>query len=496
MIGKAPVQIAADLAITASVPQLTAQGLLYEMTVTNNGPSNASSTILTDVLPGSVVFVTASTVPSLISCKYSTDKNGNHIVSCSIGNLGIAESVVISILVKPTVQGSVTNTASVSSSVYDPDNTNNTSSTTYEVEWTSDLGITMSAAPEPGFVDHSLRYTLVVTNNGMFGASGVKVVDQLTGNAKISNVVASQGSCATKSIQVSCDVGILDTSESATILIDVIPDTTGDITNTATVNATEPDPDTANNTATLQTSIILGTDLSLKLVSSQGRVTVGDNIQYDITITNDGPEPATDVSMIDSLPSGKVNLVSVTTTQGSCIPGSSTIECTLNNLPAGQDATITIIVTALADGDIPNSARVTANELDPDLANNTASVITSVIAVADLGVAVTVVPITARVGQDVFYTFLISNHGPSPAANVILTDRGRYFVSMPSNCHLSGDTVTCNINLLGPGTTVQLNIVARPDAVGIIPNIASVSSDTRDTDLSNNTVTTITRVVP
>ncbi|HRI17830.1 MAG TPA: hypothetical protein PL196_04830, partial [Burkholderiaceae bacterium] len=65
------------------------------------------------------------------------------------------------------------------------------------------------------------------------------------------------------------------------------------------------------------------------------------------------------------------------TSQGSC-GGAPALQCTLGAIPPGAQATVTATVRPLKRGSLTASASVTAVELDPDRANNSASTTTSV----------------------------------------------------------------------------------------------------------------------
>ena len=59
----------ADLAVTKTGlpdPVLVGSNLTYTVTVTNNGPNNASNVMVTDTLPANVTFVSAT--PSQGTC--------------------------------------------------------------------------------------------------------------------------------------------------------------------------------------------------------------------------------------------------------------------------------------------------------------------------------------------------------------------------------------------------------------------------------------------
>jgi uncharacterized repeat protein (TIGR01451 family) len=117
-------------------------------------------------------------------------------------------------------------------------------------------------------------------------------------------------------------------------------------------------------------------DLSITKTGSPNPVTVGSNLTYTITVTNNGPSGATGVTVSDSLPSG-VTFVSATPSQGNC-SGTTTISCGLGSLSNGGSATVTIVVTPTQAGGISNTATVTRNETDPDLTNNSDTRVTTV----------------------------------------------------------------------------------------------------------------------
>lgn len=99
----------------------TGRNLTYTLTVTNNGPDDASGVSVDDQLPPSVTFVYAA--PSQGTCGQSAG-----IVSCYLGTVGSGGTATIDIVVKPTVAGIITNTASVSASTADPNGDNNADS--------------------------------------------------------------------------------------------------------------------------------------------------------------------------------------------------------------------------------------------------------------------------------------------------------------------------------------------------------------------------------
>jgi uncharacterized repeat protein (TIGR01451 family) len=113
---------AADLAVAKSdSPDPVSKGaqLTYSIVVTNNGPGSASSVQLTDSLPASVQFVSATSTAG--NCAQT-----GSMVACNLGDLSNGSSVTVTITVTPKKVGTITNTAQVSSISLDPNPANNT----------------------------------------------------------------------------------------------------------------------------------------------------------------------------------------------------------------------------------------------------------------------------------------------------------------------------------------------------------------------------------
>ena len=120
-------------------------------------------------------------------------------------------------------------------------------------------------------------------------------------------------------------------------------------------------------------------DLALTKSASPGSVTVGDNVTYTSTVTNNGPFDATDVTFTDTLPAG-VTFVSATPSQGSCSESGGTVTCDLGSLANGASATIDIVVTTTAAGSIDNTATVHATETDLNINDNSATATATAVA--------------------------------------------------------------------------------------------------------------------
>jgi uncharacterized repeat protein (TIGR01451 family) len=102
----------------SSDPVVAGDTLTYTLTITNNGPSEATGVTLADILPNSVTF--GSATPSQGSC---SKLDGT--VTCSLGTLANGASLTVTIVVTPTQVGLITNAANVMGNEGDPDTADN-----------------------------------------------------------------------------------------------------------------------------------------------------------------------------------------------------------------------------------------------------------------------------------------------------------------------------------------------------------------------------------
>jgi uncharacterized repeat protein (TIGR01451 family) len=118
----------------------------------------------------------------------------------------------------------------------------------------ADLSITKTDSPDPVTAGSSLTYTITIANNGPNTATGVTLTDTLPGSITFVSSTPSQGFCSGAAV-VTCSIGSLANSASATVAIVVTPTAAATLTSTASVTAAETDTNAANNSATQSTTV-------------------------------------------------------------------------------------------------------------------------------------------------------------------------------------------------------------------------------------------------
>ena len=464
--------------------------ITYTLTVTNVGPSTGADVVLTDTLPVSVTFVSASD-----GCG-----EAQGIVTCSLGTIETGDSATVSIVVTPNSTGDLTNTATVTSSVEDPNIDNNSATANTTVGSLADLSLTKADSPDPVFLGTELTYTLTVTNGGPSPATGVTLTDTLPVEVSIVSSSSSQGSCSGTGIVI-CTLGTIENGNSATVSIVATPNSTGDLTNIATVTSSVEDPNISDNSATETTTVEDLADLSVSKIDSSNTVLLGNQVTYTLTVSNGGPSGATDVVLTDTLPAA-VSFVSSDPSQGSC-SGASTIICNLGTIASGNVATVVIVVTPNSTGSLANTATVDSGVADSNPSNNSDSVTTTVGASADLDLTLDDSPDPVLADGEVTYSVTIVNNGPSDAVGVVVSD------TLPAESTLESATasqgtctgisviVTCDVGTISDGSsatvTVTVTVLSAPTGT-TLTNAASVTSGVSDPVASNNSATEDTTI--
>jgi uncharacterized repeat protein (TIGR01451 family) len=470
--------------------------LLYTVTVTNNGPDDATGVVISDTLPLSVTLTASSASQGGYDSAAGRWQVGDLTASASA-------TLTLSATVQTGTIGQIfTNTAAISASDQsDADLSNNTAGAVARVS-SADLALTKTVDQAQPNENEPIVYTVVMTNRGPDNATGVVISETLPLSLTLVTSSTSQGSY--DSSAGLWQAGSLAASETATLTLTaaVNAGTAGQtLTNIAEVSqAGQSDPFTANNIATVPV-IVTNADLAVSKTVDNLNPRENDLFSHTVTVSNNGPDEATGVVISETLPLS-LSLVISNVSQGSYNSGLGAWE--VGNLPAGQSAVLTLTVAAhagTAGQIIANTAQVgAAVQGDANGDNNAASITTTVVG-ANLSINKNAFEAVAA-GSVFTYTITVTNSGPSPATGVVVSDTlpaELNFVSvepgLPTCVEASG-VISCTLGTLNNGVTTSVTLVVTPTTVGIVTNTASVASSETDPILSDNSATAETIIGP
>jgi uncharacterized repeat protein (TIGR01451 family) len=235
----------ANLAITKTGPASSTAGspLVYTITVTNNGPSDATAVSVADPTPAGASFVSNSG-----ACVTA--------FPCALGTMtaGQTKTITSTFSTPPGFTGtSLANTATVSSTTADPTTANNSATATTAFGAASaDLAVTKSG-PSSATNGSNVDYTITVTNNGPATAANVVLADPTPPG--LTFLTATPG-CVTG---FPCTLGTLTAGQSVTITASYnVTASSGSVTNTAFISSSSFDPISSNDVSAATTTIGAG----------------------------------------------------------------------------------------------------------------------------------------------------------------------------------------------------------------------------------------------
>ena len=223
-----------------------------------------------------------------------------------------------------------------------------------------DLGIVKTVDVDPDtviYVGDEITFVITVTNNGPSDAHDVNITDEL--NTTAFRYVRSdpEGVESDGVVKWHFDT-IAANGGSVSVRVTVVTLVNGTLSNNATVVCKEDKNETNNSTDVPVEPFVcldITKDVNIKTVR------IGEEVEFTITVTNNGKSNATHVVVSDVLPDGF----------SATFPGEEIIDL----LEPGNSTTITIKAVAVKAGDWINNASATCTENDT-VVNASAPVVT------------------------------------------------------------------------------------------------------------------------
>ncbi|WP_298498800.1 gliding motility-associated C-terminal domain-containing protein, partial [uncultured Algibacter sp.] len=450
-----PIESVSDLSLVKTVVDgdlspLVGSEITFQITVTNDGPEDATGVEVTDLLPSGYDFVLFSST------------SGAYNESTGVWNIGgiangESETLLIDVLVNAT--GDYLNIAQVTASdIVDADSTPNNddgdqseddedNAIVTPVISVADLSLTKDVVDgdTSPLVGSEITFVITVTNDGPQDATGVEVTDLLPSGFDF--VLFSSTSGTYNETTGIWNVGTIANGGTETLLIDALVNGEGDYLNIAQItgsdvvdNDSSPNNDDGDQSEDDEDNILVSpvdamADLSVSktVVDNEIMPNVGDEITFQITVSNAGPDTATGVEVMDLLPAG-FDFVRFSATSG--IYNEVTGLWTVGNVPNGssQSLFVDVIVnepTGTA-GEYYNVAEISASDVidpnstpnndDGDQSEDDEDGILIMTETADLSLTKSVSNMNANVGDVVTFTLQIDNSGNDAATGVSLED--------------------------------------------------------------------------
>ncbi|MDB5851795.1 MAG: sorting protein, partial [Rhodoferax sp.] len=544
-----------DLTLTPSATNVVAgEAYSFSLTSTNHGPnalaSDASQTISFTVPVGS--SVTSQPAGGSWTCAPST---GYPLASGATINCTLPGALAVNATTSALVVNAVSNIAGTVSAAFavsakkgdgtpmeDGDLSNNTRNVSITSSSGSDVAVVKTASPTVVAQNANVTYTLTPRHNGGEqpggGGGTITVTDTLGANLTFVSASGTGWSCIGPGPTITCTRPGPYTGGNFTNMpaITVVATATalGTLGNTAVIAIPETDPDTNNNTSSINITATNDADLAITKTASLNPVLPGQGFNYILAVRNLGPlalPGGQTVTVTDSLPPG-VQLTGQPTGSGwICTPAAgfplpgAAISCTSTGaLGTNANANaITVPVSLIGATTETNTACVAlagAGPVDPDPGltddNCAGAAVTASTTQADLQIT-KVASGTVIAGQDLTYTINVANLDPDTSTNVVVTDALGSLVNtgglqsittslgtctpavLPANG--TSQTLTCNLGNMVSGANATITVVVRPSiaATGARVNTATVRSpNVGDPNQANNTASassTVTAIV-
>src|SRR3984957_13969756 len=134
----------------------------------------------------------------------------------------------------------------------------------------ADVSLTMTQSASTVAPGSNLTYTLTAANLGPNDTTNVIVTEALPALTTLVSATPSQGSACTGTTTLTCNLGSVANAAQATltIVVTIAANATGTVTNSASVVSDLPDPNMANNTATISATVGAATNFALTVTEA------------------------------------------------------------------------------------------------------------------------------------------------------------------------------------------------------------------------------------
>lgn len=250
----------------------------------------------------------------------------------------------------------------------------------------TDLALDLAQSPPVLRHDQPFEITFTVNNPGPNDAPGVLLTANLPEEVEVLEAGSSHGTVSIQRHTLVAAIGILPAHARASVRLALQAPAPGDFPLNASASSGIRELNFADNLREFTLRVRPTADLALTARGATAPVPAGQPLVVVLSVTNSGPYPAGHVQVIAPLPS-RTTLVSATPSQGDWLLEENTLRASLGSLPVGGEAQVELVLVPELPGSWALAAEVSADEPDPDPADNTASATAEVRPVTDLALS-------------------------------------------------------------------------------------------------------------
>lgn len=351
----------------------------YQAVVGNLSAQATSDVVVTDLFSpaaGMELVSSSTTAVNAPSPSSPCSESPRGQINCQLGTLnafGNNSTANLSLTVRAIQGGTLASQATISGNANDTNTSNDSQVISTEVSGeVADVSVAVTASANPIALGENLTYTVTVANvSTANSASNVTLTSSLDSNVTFVSATPEQGSCSFSLGTVNCALESLGVSASTKVVIVVTPSSVGTVSHSAQVGTSSFDSDSSNDSASLNVTVgSASADISVSASAGVDTVLVGDSLTYTTTVSNAGPNAASDITLTSTL-STNATLVSASTSQGSCSQSGQTWACAIGSLAANAAATLSFVALPTEAGTLVNSLSVLSPVADADDSNNT-----------------------------------------------------------------------------------------------------------------------------
>ena len=252
-----------------------------------------------------------------------------------------------------------------------------------------------------------------------------------------------------------------------------------------------------HNTEGKQAQVVLldtaqSADLAITKSMNPPAPVFGQNVTFTVTVTNNGPNSASGISVLDALPAG---LDYVSDNGAGAYDSGTGVWTVPGSLASGGSASLQIVASVVTTDTVYNSAFISAaTPLDPDPTDNSSTVTVNAAEVADIQLDMAASAPTVLVGGSFGVTLTATNNGGDAGFSVAVNELFTGFeplsptASNPSDGVYNPATGLWNVASLGNGNSATLSLTfTAPNMAGTLTNNGTASSAVADPVNANNT---------